>query len=143
MRPRPQDLLHQRLVEAEVGQGREQAGEARRLDSERPELRSPLPPDLEDGADAGFRKRVRRRLRRGGSDEGGDHLTVGDVVGSEQRGGELTGADRHGAPAIGLRVEQESRRAPSRRCEQRLDGGSDRPGAQPFAVTLLARARGK
>ncbi len=40
MRPRPQDLLHQRLVEAEVGEGREQAGEARRLDRERPELRA-------------------------------------------------------------------------------------------------------
>jgi len=115
MRSSPQDLLHQPLVEAEAGQGREQAGKACRLHGKRLELRGSLPPHLRDGADACFRKRVRRRLRRGLSEEGGDHMPLGDMVSGEQGSGELTGADRHGAPAIrlGLGIGQGCLRAAS------------------------------
>ena len=50
MRPSPQDLLHERLVYAQAGQGREQAGETRCCDVERSKLCSTLSPDLADGS---------------------------------------------------------------------------------------------
>ncbi len=99
--------------------------------------RGSLPPDLDDGADAGLRKRVRRRPRRGVSDEGGDRLPLGDVVGSEQGGGELTGLI---GMVLQLSGSESGREAPG--YTRRWDAVSDRQVLSPSGP-LLARARGK
>lgn len=96
VRPGAQDFLHQHLVHAHIGQGRERAGEPRCLDLERLELRSALPPDLSHRTDTGLGERVWRRLSSRIGDEGGDPLPLADMGSREHGGGELALADRHG-----------------------------------------------